>query len=569
MNSLETAKTWLKPPFDEETQKEVQKLMDTNPEGLDDAFYKNLEFGTGGMRGIMGVGTNRLNKYTYGQANQGLANYLRKQFPNKDIHVAIAYDVRRNSDTFAKLAADVLTGNGIYVYLFESFRPTPELSFIVRNLKCDAGIVLTASHNPPEYNGYKVYWNDGAQIVPPHDTAIIQEVRSTNFADIKFNGDDSKIIYLGEKEDNEFINAALENALYLKDGKKKDLKIVYTSLHGTSITILPETLKRAGYENVFVVPEQKNPDGNFPTVKSPNPEEPEALTIALKYAEEQKADIVFGTDPDADRLGIAVRDLDGKMILLNGNQTNTVLTEFILNQWKKAGKIDGKQFIGSTIVTSDIFFPLAKYYGVNCKICLTGFKWIADLIRFNEGKEKYICGGEESFGFMPSDYVRDKDSISSILVACEIAQSAKNEGKTLFEKLLEVYEKVGYYYEELVSVVKKGKDGAEQIAKMMEEFRANPPKELNGEKVIKSDDYETSTSLNLLTGEKTPISIPKSNVLIFYTDKGTKLACRPSGTEPKIKFYFSVQDTLKSNSEYKQKLAEAKAKIQKIKDSLE
>lgn len=567
MNSLEIAKTWLQPPFDEETQKAVQNLINSNPKELDDAFYKNLEFGTGGMRGIMGIGTNRLNKYTYGQATQGLANYLHQQFPDKKITVAIAFDVRHNSDTFAKLVADVLTANGIYVYLYKEFRPTPELSFTVRNLKCDAGIVLTASHNPPEYNGYKVYWNDGAQIVPPHDSAIINEVRSVDFADIKFDGDDSKITYLGEEEDKKFIHAAVENTSYLKG--KKDLKIVYTSLHGTSIKILPDALAEAGFENVFIVPEQKNPDGDFPTVKSPNPEEPEALSLALKYAEEQNADIVFGTDPDADRLGVAVRGLDGKLVLLNGNQTNTVITDYILGKWKENGKIDGKQFIGSTIVTSDIFFPLAKYYGVECKVGLTGFKWIADLIRKAEGKEKFICGGEESFGFMPSDYVRDKDSISSILVACEAAQEAKNEGKTLFDKLIEIYTKVGYYYEELVSIVKKGKDGAEQIAKMMEEFRSNPPKELVGEKIVKLDDYQSSISLNLITGEKTPIDIPKSNVLIFYTDKGTKLACRPSGTEPKIKFYFSVQDTLSSKDEFESKLSHAQNKIQKIKEFLE
>lgn len=567
MNSLEIAKTWLLPPFDEETQKAVQNLINSNPKELDDAFYKNLEFGTGGMRGIMGIGTNRLNKYTYGQATQGLANYLHKQFQDKKITVAIAFDVRHNSDTFAKLVADVLTANGIYVYLYKEFRPTPELSFTVRNLKCDAGIVLTASHNPPEYNGYKVYWNDGAQIVPPHDSAIIKEVRSVEFSDIKFNGDDSKITYLGAEDDKKFIDAAVENTSYLKG--KKDLKIVYTSLHGTSIKILPDALAQAGFKNVFIVPEQKNPDGDFSTVKSPNPEEPEALSLALKYAEEQNADIVFGTDPDADRLGVAVRGLDGKLVLLNGNQTNTVITDYILGKWKENGKIDGKQFIGSTIVTSDIFFPLANHYGVKCKVGLTGFKWIADLIRKAEGKEKFICGGEESFGFMPSDFVRDKDSISSILVACEAAQEAKNEGKTLFDKLIEVYSKVGYYYEELVSIVKKGKDGAEQIAKMMEEFRSNPPKELVGEKIVKLDDYQSSTSLNLITGQKTTIDIPKSNVLIFFTDKGTKLACRPSGTEPKIKFYFSVQDTLSSGDEFENKLSHAQNKIRKIKEFLE
>ncbi|TWP22705.1 phospho-sugar mutase [Apibacter muscae] len=564
MNYSERAKSWLREPFDKDVQKEVQYLIENNPEELEDAFYKDLEFGTGGMRGIMGVGTNRLNRYTYGQATQGLANYLVKEYLGKKISVAIAYDVRHNSDVFAKIVADVLTANGIHVYLFKEFRPTPELSFAVRELNCEAGIVLTASHNPPEYNGFKVYGKDGAQIVPPEDEAIIQEVRKVDYSEIKFNGDDTKLTYLSEDLDQKFIDTVTKHASFLTG--KKDLKIVYTPLHGTSIQVLPQVLKQAGYENVFIVPEQQNPDGNFSTVKSPNPEEPEALSIALKYAEEQGADIVFGTDPDADRLGIAVRGLDGKMVLLNGNQANTILTDYVLKKWKENVKINGKQFIGTTIVTSDIFYRLAEAYGVECRTVLTGFKWIADLIKKSEGQEQFICGGEESFGFMLGDYVRDKDSISSILLACEVAQEAKNKGKTLFNILLEIYHKVGFYYEELISIVKKGKDGALEISSMMEQFRTNPPKELIGEKVVQLDDYKNSTSLNPNTGEKTNLDLPKSNVLIFYTDKGTKLACRPSGTEPKIKFYFSVNTSINNDQEYKNKLNEAKSKIDKLKE---
>ncbi|CAG0901442.1 unnamed protein product, partial [Darwinula stevensoni] len=492
-----------------------------------------MEFGTGGMRGVMGVGTNRLNKYTLGRATQGLSNYLLEQFPNQPISVAIAHDVRHNSKEFAKLVADVFTANGIKVYLFEDFRPTPELSFAVRDLGCQAGIVLTASHNPPEYNGYKVYFNDGGQVVPPHDKNIINKVYELDFSDIKFNGNEDLIVYTGKEIDEKFLNASLKYGSYNKDANA-DLKIVFTSIHGTTNTLIPEVLKRAGFTQVTVVEEQAVPSGDFPTVKSPNPEEPEALSMAINKANQIGADLVVGTDPDGDRLGIAARNSKGELQILNGNQTNTLLTYYLLNLWKEQGKITGKEFIGSTIVTSDIFFPLAELFGVTCKAGLTGFKWIGKMILDAEGKEKFICGGEESFGFMVDDFVRDKDSVTATLLACEVAAQAKKQGKTLFDVLSEIYTKTGYYLEDLISVTKKGKDGLAEIAQLMENYRNQPPAEFNGSKVIKLDDYEKSVSKNLLTGEETPIEIPKSNVLIFYTEDGSKIACRPSGTEPKI-----------------------------------
>lgn len=440
MTSLDKAKLWLGEGFDDETKKEVQALIDNNPAELDDAFYKNLEFGTGGMRGIMGVGTNRLNKYTLGQATQGLANYLHQQFPGEEtadsakteasqIKVAIAYDVRHNSPEFGKLVTDVLTANGIKVLLFKEHRPTPELSFTVRDKKCNAGIVLTASHNPPEYNGYKVYWNDGAQVVPPNDNGIISEVEKTQFNEIKFNGKDDLIEWIGADQDDVYIDACIENSLYQNVGRDL-LNIVFTSIHGTTYTTIPKALAKAGFTRVDLVTEQMIPSGNFPTVESPNPEEPAALSMAMDLAKVTNADIVIGTDPDGDRLGIAVRNLDGEMQLLNGNQTNTFLTYYILDQWKKQGRITGKEFIGSTIVTSDIFYDIAKKFGVDCKVGLTGFKWIGKMIREAEGQEKFVCGGEESFGFMTGDFVRDKDSCGSILLACEIAAWCKANGKT-------------------------------------------------------------------------------------------------------------------------------------------
>ncbi len=562
-NAMERANVWLSEQYDEETRKFVQELIQNNPTELEDAFYRDLEFGTGGMRGIMGIGTNRINKYTLGAATQGLANYLKKQFPDKEKSVAIAYDVRNNSELFARIVADILTGNAIKVYLFESFRPTPELSYAVRNLKCDAGIVLTASHNPPEYNGYKVYWNDGGQIVPPHDKAIIDEVYNVKPSEILFNGNDRLLHILGKEMDQEFIKACVEHIGFTDKGKDQ-LKIVFTSIHGTSIAIIPDALKQAGFTNVHIVEEQAVPSGNFPTVKSPNPEEPAALKMALDLADEIGADIVIGTDPDADRLGVAVRNFNREMVLLNGNQTNTVLVDYLLQQIQNDG-MDGTEFIGSTIVTSDIFFDLAEYYNVDCKVGLTGFKWIADMIRKAEGKQKFIGGGEESFGFMVGDFVRDKDSVTSTLLACEIAAHAKANDSSFYEELLNVYTKTKFYKEDLISITKKGKDGAAEISQMMAEFRANPPKSFDGSRIVKLEDYENSVSKNLVTEEEKSIEIPKSNVLIFYTEDGSKVAARPSGTEPKIKFYFSVKTNLDEISDFEIKEDELTAKLERLK----
>ncbi|GGF08719.1 phosphoglucomutase [Chishuiella changwenlii] len=549
-SSLENAKLWLSDSYDIETRNAVQDLIDNNPTELDDSFYKNLEFGTGGMRGIMGVGTNRLNKYTLGAATQGLANYINTTYPNKEKSVAIAYDVRHNSDTFAKLVADVLTANGIKVYLFESFRPTPELSFTVRHLGCDAGIVLTASHNPPVYNGYKVYWNDGAQIVPPQDGAIINEVNNVKIDDIKFSGNDELISIIGKEIDDAFIDACVTNGSFTKEGKE-EIKIVFTSIHGTSVVITPKAFEKAGFTQVHQVPEQAIPSGDFPTVKSPNPEEPEALTMAVALANEIGADVVIGTDPDADRVGVATRNNEGEIVLLNGNQMNTVLAYYLLEKWQEAGKLNGKEFIGSTIVTSDIFYDIAAKFGINCKVGLTGFKWIADMIRQFEGKETFIGGGEESFGFMVGDFIRDKDSVTTALLVSEIAAVQKAKGSSLYNKLIEIYVELGKaYQEDLINIVKPGKEGAELIAKMMVDFRTNSPKELAGSKVIRVKDFQSSIDKNLITGEETAIDIPKSNVLIFYTEDGSKVACRPSGTEPKIKYYFSVNAEINNVNEY-------------------
>ncbi|MCT4214002.1 phospho-sugar mutase [Elizabethkingia anophelis] len=568
MTSLDKAKLWLGEGFDDETKKEVQALIDNNPAELDDAFYKNLEFGTGGMRGIMGVGTNRLNKYTLGQATQGLANYLHQQFPGEPIKVAIAYDVRHNSPEFGKLVTDVLTANGIKVLLFKEHRPTPELSFTVRDKKCNAGIVLTASHNPPEYNGYKVYWNDGAQVVPPHDNGIISEVEKTQFNEIKFNGNDDLIEWVGADQDDVYIDACIENSLYQNVGRDL-LNIVFTSIHGTTYTTVPKALAKAGFTRVDLVTEQMIPSGNFPTVESPNPEEPAALSMAMDLAKVTNADIVIGTDPDGDRLGIAVRNLEGEMQLLNGNQTNTFLTYYILDQWKKQGRITGKEFIGSTIVTSDIFYDIAKKFGVDCKVGLTGFKWIGKMIREAEGQEKFVCGGEESFGFMTGDFVRDKDSCGSILLACEIAAWCKANGKTVYEYLIDIYKDLGMYYEGLVNITKKGKDGAEQIKQMMTDFRQSPPKTLAGSVVAEVKDFQEQTNLVISTNEKSVMNdIPKSNVLIYYTEDGTKVCIRPSGTEPKIKFYVSVKAQISSEQDFKDKLVSLEAKIQQIKADL-
>lgn len=567
---LDNAKLWLGEGFDEETRAAVEMLIKSESADLDDSFYRSLEFGTGGMRGVMGVGTNRLNKYTLGQATQGLANYLKTQFPNDAIKVAIAYDVRNNSKEFGKLVADVFTANGITVLLFKNHRPTPELSFTVRNKKCHAGIVLTASHNPPEYNGYKVYWNDGAQIVPPHDEAIIKEVYSVKFDEIKFNGNDALIEWIGDEQDDVYIDACIENSLYQKDKKGyENLNIVFTSIHGTTYTTVPKALEKAGFKKIDLVTEQMIPSGNFPTVESPNPEEPKALEMAMDLAKITNADIVIGTDPDGDRLGIAVRNLDGEMQLLNGNQCNTILTYYILDQWKKAGRITGKEFIGSTIVTSDIFFDIAEKFGVDCKVGLTGFKWIGKMIRDFEGQEKFVCGGEESFGFMTGAFVRDKDSCGSILLACEIAALCKSGGSSMFQYMIDIYKDLGLYYEGLINVVKKGRTGAEEINEMMKNFRENPPKIIAGSLVEEVKDFKEQTCQYISKNEKKIMDdIPKSNVLIYYTQDGTKVCVRPSGTEPKIKFYVSVKDKIESESDFKAKIKGLEAKIQTVKADL-
>ncbi len=559
---LDVANTWLTPTFDEDTQHQIKELIANNPDELKESFYKNLAFGTGGMRGIMGVGTNRINKYTLGKNTQGLANYLKQEHPNKDLKVAIAYDCRHNSDSLAKLVADVFSANGIKVYLFSELRPTPELSFAVKHLGCDCGIVLTASHNPPEYNGYKVYWNDGGQIVPPQDGEIIDAINAVDYTNINFEANNSLIELIDKGVDEAFINASVTNGSF-EGTDRKNLSIVFTSLHGTSITILPETLKRAGYTNIHIVEEQAKPDGNFPTVKSPNPEEPEALAMAMDLAEKVNADIVIGTDPDSDRLGIAVRDTDNKLILLNGNQTMIVMTDFLIGQWLKQGKLGDTDFVGSTIVSTPMMQELADYYGVECKVGLTGFKWIAKMIK-DHPKQAFIGGGEESFGFMVGDFVRDKDAVTASLLACEIASQAKSNDSSFYYELLKLYVTHGFYKEHLVSLVKKGISGAEEIAQMMVDFRQKPLKKINGSKVIMLEDYQASTMKNIVTDKTYPLDVPKSNVLIYYTEDGSKIACRPSGTEPKIKFYISVKNTLKTVDDFEKINTRLDAKIDAI-----
>ena len=547
--SLERAKKWLSDKYDEQTRREVQRMIDDNSEELVDAFYKDLEFGTGGMRGIMGVGTNRMNKYTIGAATQGLADYLKQQFPNQEISVVIGCDVRHNSDVFSRMCAEVLSANGIKAFLFDGFRPTPEISFAIRFLHAKSGIIITASHNPPKYNGYKAYWDDGSQVVPPHDKGIIDRVAEVRVEDIKFTPNEKLIETIGEKVDRAFVEAAVKHGSYDTTGRD-DFKLVYTPIHGTSFKAMIPALELAGFKNVITVTEQMVPSGDFPTVKSPNPENPEALKMATDLAIRENADMVVGTDPDADRIGIAVRNLKGELELLNGNQTNTVLVAYLLERWRKQGKLNGKQFIGSTIVTSDIFYKIADLYGVECKAGLTGFKWIADMIRRAEGKQEFVGGGEESFGFMVGDFVRDKDSITTTILASEIAAVAKAKGSSFFKELLKIYEKTGMYRESLVNIIREGISGAQQIKAMMDTLRNNPLKTIDGSPVVRIDDYKTAVSKDLVTGEEKPIHIPQSNVLIYYTADGTKVAARPSGTEPKIKFYFSVNAPFAGEQEY-------------------
>lgn len=549
-NILTAVNEWLTPAFDNETQAAIKELMTTSPKDLEESFYKNLEFGTGGMRGIMGVGSNRINKYTLGRNTQGLSDYMHKVFPKQTLKVAIAYDCRHNSNTLAKVVADVFSANGIHVYLFSDMRPTPELSFALKYLGCQCGIVLTASHNPPEYNGYKVYWEDGGQIVPPQDAEIIAMIESLDYDKIKFHPNEKLIEYIDTEIDNAFIKSSIENASFNTPAKaKENLQIVFTSLHGTSIKSIPPTLAQAGYTNVHIVPEQAVPNGDFPTVKSPNPEEPEALTMALALADKTNSDIVVGTDPDCDRLGVAVRNNEGKMILLNGNQTMILMTSFLLQEWKKAGKINGKQFIGSTIVSTPMMMELATSYDVECKIGLTGFKWIAKMIK-DFPELEFIGGGEESFGFMVGDAVRDKDAVAATLLICEMAAQAKANGSSVYKELLNLYVEHGFYKEHLVALTKKGIEGLQEINQIMINLRENPVKEIDGQRVIMVEDYQSSTALNLLSGEVSEMTIPKSNVLIYYTEDGSKICARPSGTEPKIKFYISVNTELYSVEDF-------------------
>lgn len=548
---LERVNSWLTPVFDEDTQNQIKNLIASNPKGLEESFYKDLEFGTGGMRGIMGSGTNRINKYTLGKNTQGLSNYLKQSFPDETVKVAIAYDCRHNSKTFGKVVADVFSANGIQVYLFEDLRPTPELSFALKYLNCHCGIVLTASHNPPEYNGYKVYWQDGGQLVPPQDAEIIAEINRLDYSEIKFNANESLIQFIGKDVDDVFIANSIKNGSFdTSSDARKNLNIVFTSLHGTSITVIPETLKRAGYTNVNIVEEQREPNGDFPTVVSPNPEEPEALKMAMALAEKVNGDIVIGTDPDCDRLGVVVRNLENELVILNGNQTMILMTDFLLKQWKNANKINGNQFVGSTIVSTPMMSVLANAYNVECKIGLTGFKWIAKMIKDFPTMD-FIGGGEESFGFMVGDFVRDKDAVTSTLLACEIAAQAKANGKTLYQALIDLYVEHGFFKERLISLTKKGIEGAQEIKQMMIDARENPLKEVNGSKVVRIEDYQLSIAKNTLNNTEEPIDIPKSNVLIYYTEDGSKIALRPSGTEPKIKFYISVNTRLDNVSDFK------------------
>ena len=541
---LNKVNEWLTPTFDETTHEAIKEMMTSAPKELEESFYKNLEFGTGGMRGVMGVGTNRINKYTLGKNTQGLSDYLYKSFPNEPLKVVIAYDCRHNSDTLAKVVADVFSANGIKVYLFSEMRPTPELSFAVRYLNCHAGIVLTASHNPPEYNGYKVYWQDGGQLVPPQDAEIIKIIEELKYSEIKFEANNDLIEYIDSEIDEAFFKSTIENASFNTPSEAKaNLKIVYTSLHGTSIKSIPNVLAKAGYTDVNIVPEQAEPDGDFPTVKSPNPEEPEALSMAIALANKIGADIVVGTDPDSDRLGVAVRDLDGNIKLLNGNQTMVIMTAFLLEQWKRTDKFKGNEFIGSTIVSTPMMLELAAAYGVECKVGLTGFKWIAKFIK-DFPNQTFISGGEESFGYMVGDAVRDKDAVGAVLLLSEIAAQAKASGSSLYQELLNLYIDFGCYKESLISITKKGIEGANEIKQMMIDLRENPLKEINGQRVICIEDYQVAKGKDFMNNEEFEIHIPKSNVLIYYLEDGSKICARPSGTEPKIKFYFSVNGVL-------------------------
>ncbi|HOE25644.1 MAG TPA: phospho-sugar mutase [Bacteroidales bacterium] len=547
------ASAWLGEEFDEPTRSEVKHMMENDEKSLINAFYQDLEFGTGGLRGIMGAGTNRMNRYTLGMATQGLSNYLKKHAANpSSIKVAIAYDCRNNSSYFAKVAADIFTANGFTAYLFESLRPTPVLSYAIRLHGCDAGVIITASHNPKEYNGYKVSWKDGGQVVSPHDRGIINEVRNIrSVKEIAAGGDPSRIVMLGEETDNKYLEEVLKLSLNPEIIRRNaDMGIVYTPLHGTGYKMVPQILRMYGFNNIHSVEAQSITDGNFPTLRSPNPEDPEALAMALSLAREKNADLVMATDPDADRLGIAVRKPSGEFVLLNGNQTAALLTWYIVSQKKQKGELKGNEYFVNTIVTSDLLDRIAEQNGVKNYNVLTGFKYFAALIRDLEGKEKYIGGGEESYGYLPGDYVRDKDAVSSCALVAEVAAWAADHGKSMWELLLDIYIEYGLFREKLVNVVREGAEGAAEIKSMMEGYRTNPPASIAGSRVIRINDYLLQVSTDPATGIKTPLDLEKSNVIQFFLANGTKISVRPSGTEPKIKFYFSTSTTMKETSQF-------------------
>ncbi|MBC9929945.1 phospho-sugar mutase [Chitinophaga qingshengii] len=556
---------WLNGNYDAETIATLKKMQEGNPDDLNDAFYRNLEFGTGGLRGIMGVGTNRMNKYTVGMATQGFANYLKKAFEG-EVKVAIAHDSRNNSRFFAETVANVFAANGIKVFLFESLRPTPELSFTIRHLQCQGGVVLTASHNPKEYNGYKAYWNDGAQLVPPHDKNVIREVESIlSPDDVKWTGGEANITLIGKEVDEAYLKELQGLSINPEINKQQhDLKIVYTPIHGTGITMVPEILQRFGFTNVTIVDEQATPNGNFPTVVYPNPEESEAMSLGLKKAKELDADILLGTDPDADRVGIAVKDLKGEWVLLNGNQTGVLLFNYIVEGRRRKGLQQPNDFIAKTVVTSDLIDVFAAKNDINCYNTLTGFKWIADLIRRKEPQETFICGGEESYGYMIGNNIRDKDAVSSVAMICEMAAYARSLGQSLYELLVNIYMQYGYYKEHLISITKKGMKGADEIAEMMRGYRENPPATINGSPVVTLFDYQLQQVKDIQTGEIKPLDLPKSNVLQFVLADGSKISARPSGTEPKIKFYFSVNAPLDNAASFDAVTAALDKKIEGI-----
>jgi len=557
---------WLSGNYDANTKQIILDLQANNKEELQDSFYRNLEFGTGGLRGIMGVGTNRINKYTIGMATQGFSNYLLKTYPNESIAVAIGHDSRNHSRFFAETTAQVFAANGIKAFLFEALRPTPELSFAIRQLKCKAGVVCTASHNPKEYNGYKAYWDDGGQLVPPHDKNVITEVESIQSVDeVKWSGGEQNIQLLGDAMDQDYIKMLTSLSVYPEIiAQQQDLKIVYTPIHGTGITLVPKVLASFGFTNVTIVDEQATPDGNFPTVKYPNPEESETMSIGLAKAQAMNADILLGTDPDADRVGVGVKNHKGEWVLMNGNQTAVLAFAYMMEARRAKGIAAPNDMVVTTIVTTEMINQVAKINEVNCYNVLTGFKWIAELVKEKEGKENYIIGGEESFGLMIGDQIRDKDAVSAVALLCEMAAVEKSKGKTLFDKMIELYIQYGFYYENLISITKKGMNGQQEIKDIMDDYRQSPPVTIDGEAVVTLLDYELQVGRNLQTGESWKLNLPKSNVLQFITAKGSKISARPSGTEPKIKFYFSVNTELKDKASFDSKYQMLQDKINGI-----